>query len=267
MTDLPIETASLPARLGATARIDGGELVIALEPHPAVLREGVVRASVLSYVVDCVAGIQLDLGSEAWTLTTDMTVRALPVPAPSKVDGRFRLLREGRRSATGVVDLITDDGARLGSGAIGFTRVERRDGDPPKHDFTLEELVEHFASMGVITEPLPDAARIEVIDAADGVVEVPLTNALRNTAGTLQGAMTALIAEVAAEEALSARAGGPVVVTDLDVRYLSRTATGPVRTRCAVLGDGAAACATVELVDLSKDAITALVYARGTTIC
>src|SRR5688572_23568159 len=101
MTDLPLHTESLPAQLGATARLDGGDLVVELDPHPAVLHHGIVRTSVLAYLVDCVAGIPLDRDPEAWTLTTDLTVRTRPVAAASRVSARFRPLREGRRSATG----------------------------------------------------------------------------------------------------------------------------------------------------------------------
>ena len=132
MTDVPIHVESLPARLGTTARVVDGDLVIDLEPVPAVLHHGVVRTSVLSYLVDCVAGIPLDRDPDAWTLTTDMTVRARPVPAPDRVTARFRLLREGRRSATGAVDLHTEAGEVLGTGAIGFARVPRREGIRPR---------------------------------------------------------------------------------------------------------------------------------------
>ena len=263
MTDVPIHVESLPARLGTTARLEGDELLVELEPGPAVLHHGVVRTSVLSYLVDCVAGIPLDRDPDAWTLTTDMTVRARPVPAPDRVTARFRLLRQGRRSATGAVDLHDGDGAVLGTGAIGFARVPRRDDDPPKVHLAVDELVARFAASPVVSEPLRTAAGIEVVDPAAGVVEVPITNALRNPAGTLQGAMVALVAEVAAEEALAPRSACPVVVTDLDLRYLDRTRAGPVRTRTEVIGDGPDAPVVVELVDLSTDTVTTLAHARA----
>jgi acyl-coenzyme A thioesterase PaaI-like protein len=262
MTDLPLGADNVPGRMGATARIVGDELVVELATRPAVLRHGVVRASVLSYLVDCVAGIPLQ-APDAWTLTTDMTVRALPVPAPPLVVARFRPLRRGRRTATGRVVLEDQDGAVVGDGAIGFASVRHREGDPPLPRVTLEQVVAHFGSLPPVEEPLREAAGIAVVDAAAGVVEVEVTNALRNPAGTLQGAMTALVAEAAAEEALSVAAGDEVVVTDLDLRYLSRTGTGPVRSRTTLLGAGASSAAVVELVDLSTDEVVALVHARG----
>ncbi len=263
MTDLPVGTSDLPGRLGATAHVEGDELVLDLVPRPALLRCGVVRTSVLSYLVDCVAGIPLQ-APDAWTLTTDMTVRAVAVPAPARVTARFRALRRGRRTSTGRVLLHDQDGHLVGDGAIGFATVAHRDGDPPLPRLPLEDIVARFGSLDPVVRPLRDAAGIDVLDAAAGIVEVAVTRALQNPAGTLQGAMTALVAEAAAEDALSARAGQPVVVTDLDLRYLDRTRAGPVRSRTTLVGEGTDPAAVVELVDLSADAVVALVHARGT---
>jgi acyl-coenzyme A thioesterase PaaI-like protein len=89
---------------------------------------------------------------------------------------------------------------------------------------------------------------------------------LLNPAGTLQGAMVALVAESAAEEMVSAQFSIDAVVTDLDLRYLAQTGAGPVRTSCRLLGLGPDAPIRVELVDLSNDQLTTLVYARTATI-
>ena len=78
--------------------------------------------------------------------------------------------------------------------------------------------------------------------------------------------MVALVAEAAAEDVLTARAGRPVVVTDLDLRYLDRTGAGPIRTRTEVVGDGPDAPVVVELADLSTGTVTTLVHARGTPV-
>ena len=75
--------------------------------------------------------------------------------------------------------------------------------------------------------------------------------------------MVALIAESAAEDLLATRFETSVVVTDLDLRYLQRTQLGPVRTRCRLLGTGVNAPVQVELIDLSTDQMTTLVYARA----
>ncbi|HEX3795239.1 MAG TPA: hypothetical protein VHV57_12135 [Acidimicrobiales bacterium] len=266
MTDVLGESVSLPSRLGVTAQVRDGELTMQLEPSAEVIRNGAVRASVLSFMIDAVAGIVLDDDPDAWTLTTDMTVRMRPIPAPAFITTRSTILRRGRRSGTARVDLVTADGAPVGTGAIGFARVPRRETDPPKPQVTLERITSLFRGPSLLTHPLRDEAGIMVLEAADGIVEVPVTNDLRNPAGTLQGAMVALVAEVAAEELVSTRFDLPAVVIDLDLRYLAQTGDGPVRTRSTLLGDGPDAPVQVELFDLSRDRLTTLVYARAVLI-
>ncbi len=137
MTDVSNPGMSLPSRLGVAARFVDGELVLELTPQEEALQHGIVRASVLSFVVDVVAGIPLDQDASVWTLTTDMSVRMRPVPAPGRIDATSRIVRQGGRSATCLVELTTDDGAPIATGAIGFAKVPRKPSDPPKPNVPL----------------------------------------------------------------------------------------------------------------------------------
>ena len=67
-------------------------------------------------MIDVAAGVVLDDDPDAWTLTSDMSVRMRPLPAPAFVSTRSTILRRGRRSATAAVDLVTDDGRARGDG-------------------------------------------------------------------------------------------------------------------------------------------------------
>ncbi|HVN50204.1 MAG TPA: PaaI family thioesterase [Acidimicrobiales bacterium] len=263
MTDLPDPTLSVPGRLGVSAHDEDGELVLELTPQEATLHHGVIRASALSFVVDAAAGIVLDRDTDAWTLTTDLSLRLRPLPAPEVVRSRSRVLRQGGRSSSCLVELTTGDGAPVGSGVAGFARVPRRPGDPPKPPMTPERAPDLLGRGELLARPLREEAGIEVLDPHDGVVQVAVTPELRNPAGTLQGAMVALVAEAAAEDLVATRFGSPVVVVDLDVRYLAQAQVGPVRTRSTLLGDGPDAPVQVELVDTAADRVTTLVYARA----
>jgi acyl-coenzyme A thioesterase PaaI-like protein len=263
MTDLGDAALSIPNQLGVTARYEAGELELDLTPQSAVLHHGVVRASVLSYVVDVVAGITVDRDPEVWTLTTDMTVRMRAVLAPGRVRAANRVVRRGRRSVTCTVDMTDEHGQPFAAGAIGFASLPRKANDPPKPQVALEDAPALFASSPVLTTELRDAAGIEVLDGANGVVQVLVTPELRNPVGTLQGAMVALVAEAGAEELLTARAEAPVVITDLDLRYLAQAPNGPVRTSVRALDDTPLPALEIALVDTSNDRLTTLVYARG----
>ena len=130
----------------------------------------------------------------------------------------------------------TDEGAPIATGAIGFVNIPRKATDPPKPNVPLGQIPSIFRDPGTLTRPLREEAGIRVIDAAEGVVQVEVTPELRNPAGTLQGAMVALLAEAAAEDLVATRFESPVVVTDLDLRYLRKAEVGPVRTRSTALG-------------------------------
>ncbi|HET6951781.1 MAG TPA: PaaI family thioesterase [Acidimicrobiales bacterium] len=262
MTDIAGAGTPVHGRLGVTAGIEDGELRLGLRPPAETLHHGVVRASVLAYLVDAAAGIPIDDDPDVWTLTTDMTVRMRPAPAPARIGAASRVLRRGRRSVTCAVELTTERGAHLATGAIGFARVARKASDPPKPVLTPDGMVELFGTIDPIDRPVREAAGIEVVDPAAGVVQVELTPELRNPAGTLQGAMVALVAEAAAEDLVSTRFGVAAVVTDLDLRYLAQTRAGPVRTTSRLLGDGPDAPIEVALVDTSTGTLTTLVYAR-----
>ncbi len=265
MTDIPSLGTYVPGRLGVTARVEGGELTLHLTPQPETLHHGVVRASVLSFVIDAVAGISVDGDADVWTLTSDMSVRMRPLPAPGRISATNKVLRRGRRSVTCTVELTTDEGAPIAMGAIGFANIPRKATDPPKPVVTPEDAAERFRGLTTLSRPLREEAGIEVIDPAEGIVQVEVTPELRNPAGTMQGAMVALVAEAAAEDLAATRFESPVVVTDLDLRYLAQTQAGPVRTSSQLLGTGPDAPIQVELIDTSTDKLTTLVYARAVT--
>jgi acyl-coenzyme A thioesterase PaaI-like protein len=266
MTDISPDRLHIAGRFGVTARLSDEALVLDLLPRPEVLHHGVVRLSVLSFLVDAVAGIVIDDDPDGWALTSDMSVRMRPVPAPERIEAVATLLRRGRRSAASKVELLTGEGEPVATGAIGFTTLPRREGDPPKPNVDADHALSIFRGRGTLARPLREEAGIERLDPANGEVQVAVTPELRNPAGTLQGAIVALVAEAAAEDLVSTRFESPVVVTDLDLRYLAQAQVGPVRSRCRLLGAGPDSPVEVELVDTSVDRVTTHVYARTTAV-
>lgn len=263
MTDVPIQSTSLLNRMNVTAHRSDGELVMRATPVPGTSRLGSIRASVLSYVVDALAGISVDSDPDAWTFTSDMTIRMRPAQGAAYIEGRASTLRGGSRSATCEVRLYDDTGAPVLYSVLGFTRVARRPTDPPKLAFDADAAARMWGASPPVEIPLRDAAGIQVIDGPAGVVEIELNADLLNPAGALQGAMVALVAEVAAEEAVSARRGEPALICDLDLRYLHQARVGPIRTECEWLGDGSGASILVRLVDVSSGQLLTHAIARA----
>ena len=267
MTDLPANLASVPGRLGATALVDERGLVIEIEPAEEELLHGVLLASVVTFAVDVVAGVTLDTDPDAWTFTTDLTLRMRPVPAPSKITAFGTILRQGRRSAHCRVDVVDEQGEAVAHSAIGFAHVPRKPTDPPKPIVSPHDIAARFSTHDRISRPLREEAEIIEIDPVAGVVEMAVRPEVCNPAGTIQGAMVALVAEAATEDLLSS-AGLPVVVTDLDIRYLGQATVGPVRSRCRPLGDDLRSYppVEVELVDLATGRVTTLAHCRAVPV-
>jgi acyl-coenzyme A thioesterase PaaI-like protein len=262
MTDTPAAYSSIPSRLNVSiAELE--PLVLRVHPVPTTCRLGSIRTSVLSFLVDAVAGIGIDTDLDAWQFTSDMAVRVRAVPAPAYVDARATVLRAGRRSVTCEVWMVDDAGEPVGHGVLGFSRVERKPDDPPKVQVGADQIADHWRHVTPIETPLREAAGVRVLDAAAGIVEVDADPMLNNMAGVMQGAMVALVAEVAAEEAASARLGAPAFVNELDIRYLQQVRTGPVRSSCEWLGDRPDSPIRVALVDVGTDQLVTHVVARA----
>ena len=264
MTDLPSNLTAVPSRLGSTALLDERGLVIEInDVQDELLHHGVLRLSVLTFIVDVSAGVTLDTDPDRWSFTTDLSLRMQAVPAPSKVTASTTILRQGRRSAHGLVEVVDDEHHLVAAGAIGFAHVPRRADDPPKPQVSPGLLVERFTGHERISSPLRDEAGIIPIDAARGVVEIAVRPEVCNPAGTLQGAMVALVAESAAEDLIGSLVDEPVVVTELDIRYLAQANVGPVRTQSRLLGTGPNDPVEVRLVDTGTGRFSTLVYARA----
>lgn len=267
MTDFPANLTAVPSRLGARARVDERGLVVDIDgPQPALLHHEVLRLSVLTFLVDVSAGVALDTDPEAWTFTTDLSLRMQAIPAPAKVSASTVILRQGRRSAHGLVEVVDEQGRLVAAGAIGFAHVPRKPGDPEKPIMSPEMIAERFSGRARLSSPLREEAGIVQLDPEHGVVEIPVRPEVCNPAGTLQGAMVALVAEAAAEDIVGELAGAPMVVTELDIRYLARSGAGPIRTQSRLLGTRPEDPVEVRLTDTGGGHLSTLVYARAVRV-
>lgn len=259
MTDIGVtsELAShgwtIPSRLGTNAEITPAGVVGTLTRYPTTMVAGALRMAAVVFLVDAVAGITLDTDPDAWSFTSDLSVRFPAVAAPETIVATAVVLREGRRSATAAVPLCLGDGTPFGIGLSGFARVPRRPDDPPKPSIDLSHLGELWAGIPPLDLPLREATGIRVLDASRGEVELVLRPDLANPAGALQGALVSLVAEVAAEELAGAVLGSPQVVTEIDIRYLAQARTGPVRSRSRLIGPPTDGSVLVDLLDAGLD--------------
>jgi uncharacterized protein (TIGR00369 family) len=234
----------------------GGELASTawLAVVPEVLDDtGHVRTGVLATLVDVIGGgLSARAAAPNWIATADLTLHLVRGVRDGNVAAAARVLRAGRTTVVIDVDLRHDD-EPIGRATMTFSVLPRRDTNPV---ISFDDPAPRASLMvpgSGFRAPVLDLLQVAVVDAASGVVEVPVADYSRNSLGALQGGVVALGIDVAAEQALRAACGAPVRVTDLHVTYLALV-RDRLRTATTVLAATPAfGAATVDVVDAGPE--------------
>ena len=216
---------------------------------------GHARAGALATLVDVIGGgLAASAAAPGWIATADLTLHLTAAAYPgSVVEARAEVLRAGRTTVVIEVGLFDERERELGIATMSFAVLPRRDTNPE-----IERIRESPSTMATVqsrlARPLLTELGVEVVDAERGTIDVPVIDWSLNSMGAMQGGVVATVAEVAAETALRAATGEPLVVSDLAVTYLGFGRVGPVRSEVEVLGTGAGhGSARVELVDAGAE--------------
>jgi len=190
----------------------------AIVPEMLVPGTGVVRIGVLTVLADVVAG---QPPSGPVSPTTDISVHVAHVRPMKSVSLVSRVLKAGRSLLVAETLLTADEEPEpFATSLVTFMNrsIDVGGGAPP--------------SGQRLGEPVGERIGARVLHP--GTVELAPQADLRNEHhGTVQGGVMALLAELAAESALGE--AGPVVATDLDIRFLNRVKVGPARATARTL--------------------------------
>jgi uncharacterized protein (TIGR00369 family) len=228
---------------------------------------GHARAGAIATLVDVIGGgLAAGAAAPGWIATADLTLHLVAGAGPgSVIEARADVLRAGRTTVVIEVALVDEHERDIGIATMSFAVLPRRDSNP---DVALvrDSPSTMAAPESRLARPLLDELGVQFVDAARGVIDVPVIDWSLNSMGAMQGGVVATVAEVAAEAALRAATNEPVVVTDLYVTYLGFGRVGPVRTAVDVLGIGAGhGSARVELVDTgAENRLMTVVHAVAT---
>ncbi len=215
--------------------------------------DGSVRAGALTTLVDVISGgLAARAAQPNWIATADLTVHMTGRAASGEVEARARVLRAGRTTVVLEIDVVDDMESQVAIATSSFAVLPRRDINPEIGERISDGFVGPEGA--ALQIPYADQLGIRVLDAAAGVVEVPVTDWSRNSMGAFQGGAVGAVLEAAAEAALRTASNTQLVVTDLYVTYLSFGRVGPLQTRTDVLqANTDRGVATVALFDTGAE--------------
>ncbi len=184
---------------------------------------GLLRGGAVAALVDCVGGLGAGLAAlPGWVVSTNLTQRVGRLDAVGPLSLRSEVLRAGRNAVVSAVE-VRDEGRHLALVADGIltSAILEFAGGAPTHDRPFR-----MVDSRVGADPGPQDLGIFPVDAT--TVGLELVPDLRNPWGILHGGASALLADLAAEHAVTSASGRPSATADLVVHYMAPGRVGPL---------------------------------------
>jgi uncharacterized protein (TIGR00369 family) len=223
---------------------DNGPSTITAPVVPEICTDrGGVQVGIIATLVDILGGaLSIRSVHPDWAATADLTVHTTGRAISEKISAVGSLIRAGSTMIVIDLDIREEAGpafaqwTSIGSALISFSRLPRRK-DTIKIDFGSEATNTYqFAIEGSrLNRTYLEEIGARVMDIADGVVELRMSDYVRNSFGALQGGIVAILADVSGQYAARAVTGRPMITSDLGIHYLSQGKIGPFRTGSRVI--------------------------------
>ncbi len=171
---------------------------------------------------------------QGWIATSDMRLHWLEPVRGGELIARTRELRSGRTSI--VLEVEVCAGPRpVAHGTVAFSRLEAQGEYQRRPRAERFGRVDFGAGSTGFPQPWRECIGARVVDAASGVLELPLTPYVGNSLGGPQGGIAVALLDFAAEAAGGVVLGKPVATRDLAVHLLAIGRKGPLRTHATLL--------------------------------
>ncbi len=206
-----------------------------------------------------------------WIATADLVLYSRERARAGEFTAIARVARAGRSSIVIESDMLVRPRPRgaampVGTAMAAFTRLKSREDtaqvarvDGPHQVFSLEGRVPEHSIL--------ERAGLRVLDEAAGVVELRMSEYIRNAFHGVNGGIFGVLADAAGQCAARAAAGRPLVTSDLAIHYLSMGKAGPFRTRAAVVRASSDSVLTrVEIEDAGKGGLLMAVAMNTATV-
>ncbi len=217
---------------------------------------GGVHVGVVGTLVD-VLGASLAIRAlyPDWIATAGLSIYLTRPAISGTVVASGRVIRAGRSINIIDVDIseessgATHPSTSIGCAIMTFSRLPRRKDTIEVEADSVSGVTFAVEGSGLSMRYL-DEVGLQILDDTAGIVEIKMTDYVRNSFGAIQGGIVALLADIAGQCAARAATGQPLITKDMTIHYLSQGKVGPFLTRARMLRKtNDTALTRVEVVD------------------
>jgi uncharacterized protein (TIGR00369 family) len=236
---------------------DGARCVVRAPVVPEICTDrGGVHVGVIATLMDILgASLAIRAVYPDWIATSGLSIYTTRPATSGTLAASGTVIRAGQSVNVIDVDICeesigaTHPSTSVGCAIITFSRL------PRKKD-TLEVKVDSVNSTTFAIEGAGlhrrylDEVGLQILDERAGIIEIKMTDYVRNSFQAIQGGIIALLADIAGQCAARAATGQPLITRDISIHYLSQGRIGPFRTKAKVIRKiGDTALTRVEVID------------------
>ena len=202
-----------------------------------------MHVGVIAMLVDILGGyLSARAAYPDWVATADLTMHTVHRVTSGILTAVGSVTRAGRTAFVVEVNIreernfSTQHAMPVGSAIMTFSKLPRREDTLELEiDENANDVFRFALSDSGLTEHFLDKIGLKILDASTGILELRLTNYIRNSFRSLQGGMIAILADIAGQKVARAATGKLLTTSDLTIHYLAPGKTGPFRTTTRLL--------------------------------
>ncbi len=203
---------------------------------------GAMLAGVLAALMDVLGGgLALTAFHPDWAATTHLSVQSSGRALSGYIEAEGELRRTGRNTVLVMADIRhapREQGGftTIAKAMIDFTRFSPREGSPLlKVDPVAKGTPDAHPDDAGLIQPFYDKVGLKVLNEAEALVQVDMSDYVRNSFNALHGGVIALLADLAGQTMAGHAAGRSFATTDLAIHFLSLGEIGPFQTKTTLL--------------------------------
>jgi len=217
---------------------------------------GGVHVGVIATLVDVLgASVAIRAVYPDWIATSGISIYTTRPATLGTITASGTLIRAGQSIIVIDIDISAEPSghgkpaASIGSAVMTFSRLPRRK-DTIEVEFDSVSATTFAVEGSGLLRSYLDEVGLKILDDGAGVIEINMSNYVRNSFNAIQGGIIALLADVAGQCAARAAPGRHLITKDMTIHYLSQGKVGPFRTMANVIRTtNDTALTRVEVVD------------------